>query len=111
MRRTSKRLRDGMLSSRTACVTCAFSLEAAPKALVYAAILLAAGACGVRWLVLPRVWVVCGYFNWRRWRAGESTVTSPGSPAESSGRIAAVETFLALGVVLVTALLTELEHS
>ena len=49
--------------------------------------------------------LICGYLNWRKWGRGED------APAREAGdRIARVESLLALAVVLVTALLTELEH-
>lgn len=47
----------------------------------------------------------CGYFNWRRWS------TSPSKPtAEKSVRLPILEALLAVAVVLVTAVLTELAH-
>jgi putative copper export protein len=45
---------------------------------------------------------MCGYLNWRYWRAGGD---------DRRGRLETVEAFLALTVIAVTALLTELEHS
>jgi putative copper export protein len=47
----------------------------------------------------------CGYLNWRKWGSGPGA-----SAAAGSDRTARVESLLALAVVLVTALLTELEH-
>jgi putative copper resistance protein D len=51
--------------------------------------------------------VACGYFNWRRWSA-----VPPATAAVSAGssRLAAIEVSLAVGIVLITSLLTELAH-
>jgi putative copper export protein len=55
---------------------------------------------------------LCGYFNWHEWRGatGTSANAARATEARRSGRLAVIEVLLALGVVLVTALLTELEH-
>lgn len=54
--------------------------------------------------------VGCGYFNWRRWRPDLSSSGGASADAQGSERIEVVEATLALAIVLVTALLTELEH-
>ena len=47
--------------------------------------------------------LICGYLNWRTWGQGEGGTAN-------DDRLARVESLLSLAVVLVTALLTELEH-
>jgi putative copper export protein len=57
-------------------------------------------------LVLVGVVAVCGFRNWRFWRGATSIGKS-----ERRGRLEVAETMFAVAVVVVTALLTELEHS
>jgi putative copper export protein len=49
---------------------------------------------------------ICGYLNWRKWGGGAGVKAT-----DAGDRTARIESLLALAVVLVTALLTELEHS
>jgi putative copper export protein len=54
-------------------------------------------------LLLVGAVVGCGYVNWRRWRETSGT--------RQPRRLEKIEAWFALAVILVTALLTELEHS
>ena len=63
-------------------------------------------------LVLVGVIASCGAANWRRYRAGlRPNIRASGAMSDvASHRIAAAEVLVALAVVVVTSILTELEH-
>jgi putative copper export protein len=54
--------------------------------------------------------LAAGYANWRRWRVAPAVAGAGGGDPPGSVRIPVVEVLIAVAIVLVTALLTELEH-